>query len=216
MSARVAALALACILVARPLAAQGPRFVDVEADLSRARFRSAVPGRGEALSGLVLGVRARTSFRAVSLEASYAQGRLSAGEGSGPSRSVVDGSLFVSTLPVPWLTLKAGPQLRAYVAPGGTERWVMWEFRARAETPIASPALSLRAHVEVWAALVSSVNADPGAAGARGGQAGMVMGLPRSPLWLRLSYAVDQVKMKDNARTEALEAVVLTIGLGGR
>jgi hypothetical protein len=217
VNARVAGLALACVLAARPLDAQEPRVVNVEAEFSRARFRSAVPGgAGEALSGIVLGLRARATRGLVSLEASYAQGRLSASEGSGPSRSIVDGSIFVATRPKPWLTVKAGPQLRAYRAPGGTERWVMWECRARAETPIASPAVELRAHVELWASLASSVNADPGAAGARGGQAGMVLRPAHSRLWVRLSYAVDQVKMKAGARTEALEAVALTFGLGGR
>jgi len=214
--ARVAALALVWVAVARPLAAQEGRTFDAAADVSRARFRSAVPGGSEALSGLVVGVRARVSGSLIGLEASYDQGRLSAAAGSGPSRSLVDGSVFVSTRPTLWLTLKAGPQLRAYVAPGGTERWVLWEFRARAEAPIASPALALRAHVELWSALASSVNADPGAAGARGGQAGMAMRLPGSRFWVRLSYAVDQEKMKNGARTEALETVVLTIGLGGR
>jgi len=211
---RAAVLALAWVAFARPLAAQGSR-VEAEADLSRASFRSAVPTGREALSGAVLGLRARISGSRVSLEAAYAQGRLSASAGSGPSRSIVDGSLFVSTKPLPWLTLKAGPQLRAYSAPGGTERWVLWESRARAETPIASPALALRAHIELWAALASSVNADPGAAGARGGQAGMALRLPGSPLWMRLSYVVDQERMKNGARTEALETVVLTVGLGG-
>jgi hypothetical protein len=216
VSARAAALALACVVVARPLAAQALRFFDAEADVSRARFRSETPGRNENLSGIVVGVRAHTAGRLLSLEASYAQGRLSADAASGPSRSVVDGSVLLTSRPLPWLTFKVGPQLRAYAAPGGTERWVLWEYRARADTPIISPALSLRAHVELWVALASSVNVDPGASGARGGEAGMVWRLPHSPFWLRLSYSVDQETMKNNARTEALEAVVLTIGLGGR
>jgi len=212
---RAAGLALACAALARPLAAQESRAVEAEADIARASFRSAVPTGREALSGAVLGLRARLTGSRLSLEASYAQGRLSASEGSGPSRSIVEGSVFLSTKPLSWLTLKAGPQLRAYSAPGGTERWVMWESRFRAEAPIASPSLALRAHVEVWAALASSVNADPGAAGARGGQAGMAMRLPGSAFRLRLSYVVDQERMKNSARTEALETVVLTIGLGG-
>lgn len=216
MSARAAVLALACVVGARPLAAQVRRYLDGEAEVSRARFRSAVPGRSEALSGIAVGIRAFTTGRIVSLEASYAQGRLTASVGSGPSRTLVDGSVRAVAHPVPWLALKVGPHLRAYATSGGTERWVLWEYRARAETPLVAPTLPLRAYLELWTALASSVNAAPGAAGARGGAVGMVWRPPRSPLRLRLSYVVDQEKMSNGARTEALEAVVLTVGLGDR
>jgi hypothetical protein len=216
VKAHVAVFVLLGVLGARPLPAQAPRTVEAEAEVSRARFRSTAPDGTDALSGLVLGIRARLTGTLIGAEASYAQGRLTAAAGSGPSRSLANGSVFLTTRPKPWLTLKAGPELRAYAAPGGTERWVLWEFRARAEAPIVSAQLTLRAHVELWSALAASVNADPGASGARGGQAGMVMRLPRSRVWLRLSYAVDEERMKSGARTEALETVALTVGLGGR
>ncbi len=166
------------------------------------------------MSGVVAGARAQASLGLVSLEASYAQGRLSADTGTAPSRDLVDGSVFLAVRPAPWLALRAGPQLRAYAAPGGTERWVLWEGRIRVEAPIVTG--TLLAHVEGWLALSSGVNADPGASGAGGGQAGLTLRLPSSPVWLRLSYAVDQEKMKNNVRTETLEAVALTVGFGGR
>jgi hypothetical protein len=214
--ARGVVLALVCVVSARPLAAQVRRYVDGEAEVSRARFRSAVPGRSENLSGIALGLRLFTTGSMVSVEASYAQGRLTAQVGSGPSRSLVDGSVRAVVHPVPWLALMVGPHLRAYSAPGGTERWVLWEYRARAETPIISPTLPLRLHAGLWTAIRSSVNADPGASGARGGEVGMVWRVPRSPVWLHLSYSVDQAKMRNGARTEALEAVAVTVSLRER
>jgi hypothetical protein len=213
VNARAALLGLLCVVGPRAVRAQ---VLDGAVQMSRARFRGVVPGRREDLSGLAVGLRAFTSWRRLSLEASYAQGRLSASEGSGPSRSLVDGSVLIASHPLPWLAFKVGPELRAYSAPGGTERWVLWQYRARAETPVISPTLPLRAHVELWAALLSSVNVAPGAAGARGGEAGLVWRMPGSPLWFRISYTVDQAKLKDNARTEALEAVVVTVSLSGR
>ncbi len=212
MSTRVCCLALVLAAAARPLAAQP--HVTADAEAARVHFRSMTPLGEERSSGVVAGARARVSLGLVSLEASYAQGRLSADTGIAPSRDLVDGSLLVAVRPTPWLALRAGPQLRAYVAPGGTERWVLWEGRVRVEAPILADVLA--ADVEGWLALSSGVNADPGASGAAGGQGGLTFHVAHTPLWLRLSYAVDQEKMKNGVRTESLEAVALTVGLGGR
>lgn len=213
MSVRVAALVLGCALAAGPLDAQVVRYLGVDVGLSSVRFRSTGPGGGEALSGVATGSRARIVLGPVLLETVYSQGHLG-GTGTSTPRDLVDGGVFVAARPAPWLAVKAGPHLRAYVAPGGTERWVMWETHARADGPIIAGTLD--AHVEGWIALGSAVNVDPGASGAHGAQAGLVVRLWQSPLWARLTYAVDQAKLKNHARTETVEAVVLAIGIGGR
>jgi hypothetical protein len=212
--ARIASLALACTLAAGPLRAQVLQYVSLDAGVSRLRFHSVVVGGGETLSGVAAVGRARFFVGAVSLETSYSQGRLAPDTGAATSRDLVDGSAFLAVRPVSWLALKAGPHLRAYVAPGATERWVMWEAHARADGPIIAGTLD--AHVEGWMALGSSVNADPGSLGAHGAQAGLILRLWQSPLWARLTYAVDQAKLRNNARTETVEAVLFAIGLGGR
>jgi hypothetical protein len=214
VTARVAALAVACTLAAVPLRAQVLRYLSVDAGVSRLHFSSAVAGGGETLSGVAAVGRARFFVGPAWLEASYAEGRLAPDTGTATSRDLVDGSAFLAVRPAWWLALKAGPHLRAYVAPGATERWVMWEVHARADGPIIAGTLD--AHVEGWVSLGSSVNADPGALGAQGGQAGLVLRLWQSPFWARLTYVVDQAKLKNNARTETVEAILFTIGLGGR
>ena len=205
---------LACVSLSRPLAAQVPRFLGLDLQVSRPRFQSTSPGGGEMLSGLVAGGRVRVVLRPVSLDLSYSQGRLTADTGSAAARDIVEGSLFLSARPVPWLALKAGPHLRAFAAPGGTERWVLWEGRAHVEAPIVPG--EWMAYVEGWVAVASSVNVDPGAAGARGAEAGLTIKLPHSPLWGRLAYVVDQAQLKNGARTESVQSVVLAIEFGGR
>lgn len=214
MTARVAAVALLGLMAGRPAAAQVQNHLSAEALLSTARFRGTTPGGEEALTGVLAGGRARFTVGSYALEVQYVQGHLSSDSGTTAARTYVDGSVFVAFRATPWLVLKAGPHFRAYVAPGGTERWALWECRARMEAPIVPG--TLRAHVEGWASLVSGVNADPGAAGARGGEVGMVLHVAQSPLLVRLAYTVDQEAMRSSVRTEVLETVILSIGIGGR
>jgi len=210
---RALPLLLAC-LPARPLVAQIPRYVGLDLQISRPRFQSASAGGGEVLTGLVAGGRLRIVLRPVSLDLSYSQGRLTADTGSAAARDIVEGSLFFVVRPVPWLALKAGPHLRAYAAPGGTERWVLWEGRAHADAPLLEG--GWRAYGELWVAVASSVNVDPGAEGARGAEVGLTVKLPQSPLWGRLAYLVDQARLKNDARTESVQSVIVAIGFGGR
>jgi hypothetical protein len=210
---RALPLLLVC-LPARPLAGQLPRYLGADLGISRPQFQSASPGGGERLSGLVVGGRVRLVLRPVSLDLSYSQGRLTADTGSAAARDLVEGSLFLTARPLPWLALKVGPHLRAYAAPGGTERWVLWEVRAHADAPIVEG--EWLAYAEAWVAAASTVNVSPGAAGAHGAEAGLTVRLPRSPLWGRLAYVVDQARLANDARTESLQAVVLSVGVGGR
>jgi hypothetical protein len=214
VNTRSAALLALAIAAARPLSAQGFRDLGVEGVVGRVRFSSTMPSGGEALSGVVVGGGGRLTLGRVSLEAYYAQGRLSPDTGSAASRDLVEGGAFLVVKPTDWLSLKAGPHLRAFVAPGGTERWVMWEGRAFAEAPILADIL--RARVGGWIAVASGVNADPGAGGARGGEVGLTLRPPRSALLVRLAYTIDREAMRGDARTETLESVILTVGFGGR
>lgn len=209
---RAAALALAGALAAGGLEAQVPHFLAADAGVSRVRFRSVVAGGGEAMAGVVAGGRARAHVGAVALELGYAQGRLSADTGLASERDFVDGSLFVAARPLPWLEARVGPHARAYVAPGGTERWLLWEGRLRAEGAIVPGMLEV--HAEGWLALASDVNLPAGAAGARGGEVGLTLRPPQSAVWARLAYAVDRAELRDAVRIETVEMVVLAIGVG--
>lgn len=211
---RAVLLIAALVAPFRPAAAQMAGALGADGALARVHLHASGAGVSEALSGVVLEGQGRIALGPVTLQASYAQGHLVADRGGAAPRDLVAGGLALAARPAPWLTIAAGPQLRAYAAAGTTERWVLWKAGARLAGPVIVG--TLRAHAEAWLALASSVNTDLGAGGARGGEAGLTLQVPRTPLWARFAYVVDQARMRNNARIETLESVVLSVGLGAR
>jgi len=215
VSRRVLPLLVAAALRAGPLAAQLPAFVgSAELGLSRQHFAANFQGGSESLSGALMYGQAGVALRPVSIAVTYAQGRLASSSASATARSVVEASVMISRRVTPWLLLKAGPHVRSYSATGSTERWVMWELHAHGDEPMITGVLW--AYLEGWAAVSASSNVDPGGSGARGAEAGVTLQIPGSPLRLRLAYAVDQASLKNDVRSEALQAIQVSLGLGGR
>lgn len=218
MSTRRAAVTAMLLVLAsgvRPLRAQVWPNLGADGTLANVHFHGTGTGGSEALTGVVAGLEARYRLRTVVVELSYAQGRLSAASGdSAAARTFAEGQLFVSGRPLSWLTVSGGPHLRAYAVPGAIERWMLLEAHARAEGPAILG--TLRPHVELWLALLAGVNADPGASGARGGEAGFTVEIPHTPLLGRVDYAVDQTSMKNGVRTEALERLIVGVSYGVR
>ena len=208
----LAALLLTAAAAARPLPAQLWQLTGGDAGLARINFHATGLNGNEALKGLAAGLQGRLLLHRFWLEAAYTQGRLSADGVAAAPRDLVDGTLFAAIQPRPWLTIKTGPRLRAYVAPAADEHWAMWEVHARAGGPAIFG--SVRGYAELWFALASSVNTDQGSGGAGGGEAGITFQVPLTRLRGRLVYAVDQAKMKSGTRSETLESVSLSVGLG--
>ncbi len=211
-AARAVVLALAGAAgAAAPAAAQLQRVVGV----ARTRFVAAASGAREQLSGMVASGLARARLGLVTVEVGYAQGRLSADTGTATDRDLVDGSIFLAARPVPWLLVGGGPHARAYAAAaGGTERWLHWEARVRADGAIV-PGM-LQAYAEGAFALSSTVNVAAGPGGARRAEVGLALHPPQSPVWARLAYAVDRAALKNDLRAETVEMVVLSVGYGAR
>lgn len=217
MSARLLGLAAGCaaLLAAAPGAAQVPRHAGFDGAVSRVRFRSTTAAGGEQLTGVVARGLARGRAGAFAVEAAYAQGRLSSDTGLATDRDLVDGSVFVTARPLPWLAVGVGPHARAYVATaGGTERWMHVEGRIRAEGEIL-PGM-LQAHLEGSMAFASSVNLPAGAGGARAAEVGLTLRPPKSPIWVGVGYAVDRADAKGGLRSETVEMVTLSVGWGAR
>jgi hypothetical protein len=144
------------------------------------------------------------------LAGAYRQGTLKPDVGGGASQDLVDGLLLAQFRALPWLTVGAGPHARALVVPGSTEQWTFVEGRVRAEGEVIQG--RVRAHVQLWTALSAHSNAPGTSAAGRGGEAGLTLSLPRSPVWVRLVYAIDRASA--GPRAETLEDVALSVGYG--
>ncbi len=212
MNPRAAAVGLLCLGAAWASPARAQLRADADAELATTQFRTGANATGALSSGYAAGGRAALELGPVALAARYTQGRLSPDTGGAPALDLVEGSLFAAVRPATWLRLEVGPHLRAFVTPGATERWVLWEGRAFVEAPIVTDVL--RASVGGWSALAASVNVGPGAGGASGGEAGLALRLEGSPLVFRLSYTVDHATLRSGGGAETLEMVKISLGLG--
>ena len=82
--------------------------------------------RGPALAG-----EARVNYGPFAIGASLLEGRLDALGGAASRRDLVEGRVLVAARALPWLEVSLGPLVRAYVTDSTTERWVVWQGRAR-------------------------------------------------------------------------------------
>ena len=174
------------------------------------------PGVVERLRGPAFGAEARVNYGPFSLGAGLLEGRLDAATGTGSTRDLVEGRVLVAARAGPWLEVSLGPLVRAYVSDGTTERWVVWQGRARVDAPILTNKLT--SYVEGWRAFSSRVTLPPLSAGrVQGGEAGLTYRPPWGPrpLWLRLAYRVDNALLGGGpGGSETVEAVSLSVGMG--
>jgi hypothetical protein len=205
----LAAVGLASLLV-RVAQAQVPHRAGVDGGAFAVRYAASGAGAAEALSGVALRGAASLKLGPVRLEGWYLQGHLQPDSGTTTARDLVQGAAFLAYAPLRWLTFKGGADVRAYVAPSGTERWVLGQLRARAEGPLVGT--TVRTHVEVWRALSASVNTGQGSASAQGGEVGLTLRWLRVPVWTRLTYGIDQATIGN--RTETLEQFGVAFGYG--
>ncbi len=208
------AILLACAVSASPLPAQVTRHVAAGLGATQMRLRSTAAGSGtEALSGVAVGGGGQLSAGLAALEASYLQARLTADTGTASARDLVEGSVRLVVRPTRWLALEGGPHIRAYAAPGGTERWVLWEARARVEGALVSR--MVWTDLALWRALAAEANVGQGTRTAQGGEVRLTVRLPQAPVWARLSYRIDQAKTGGGERVETLEGIGVSLGVGG-
>lgn len=144
----------------------------------------------------------------------YWQGGVDADPGGTQQQDVIDGYALLVLRAQPWLGVKVGAEARSYVTLAGTERWVFWQARLRAERTIVDP--SVRGHVEVWRALSTEVSTSGTVDRAQGGEVGLTLLRALGPLWVRMGYGIDDVRLTGSARRQTLEALAFSVGYGGR
>lgn len=183
--------------------------------LDRIRVERPAPGTDTsvALSGNVFGIRGAYGIGPVTLDASYVQGSVSPA-GNGASTDVVDGELILWVAPVKWVALGGGPHARAFVEEGGTERWLLWELRARTATDIVRS--RVRAYVEGWRVMGASVPSPDTLDHAWGLEGGLSVAFSRLPVSAQLHYRVEQQVASGGTRKETQNRLGIGVGIGAR
>ena len=207
---RAALLLAAAALLPAGARAQLAERLSLGGGLGTTRLTTAVSGKSGTLSGVSLFGAGHIGSGRFFLSGFYRQGTLKPDSGGAASQDLVDGLLLAQARVLPWLTIGAGPHARALVVTGSTEQWTFVEGHVRAEADVIPSLVS--AHVELWDALTAHSNVPGSSASGRGGEAGLTLRLPRSPVWARLVYSVDRAAAAP--RTETLEDVAISVGYG--
>lgn len=207
-AARLAALAL---LFGLPWsAAQGQAYSPLALSVDATQLtvtRSA--GGGTSFDGQALGASASLAFWRVVLDGSYVEGSLSPLVSTLSDQDYVDARVVARVRVAPGVSLGAGPHLRAYVTPSGTARWTRFELHARGEGELIGALAFLR--VDGWFA--PSATYEPGGGQrAMGGEASLLLRIPRTPAALLLGYSADRAIFADGA-DEVVEGVRVALVL---
>jgi hypothetical protein len=197
------------------LGAQSANWITVGAITTGIRLQTRfATGASSDVSGVALGASGGVGRGPVALALGYWQGSVDANSGGAQQQDVIDGYALLVLRAKPWLGVKVGAEARSYVAPAGTVRWVFWQARLRAERTIVEP--SVRGHVEVWRALSTEVNTPGTVDRAQGGEVGLTLQRALGPLWVRLVYGIDDVRLVGSGRRQTMEALAFSLGYGGR
>lgn len=165
------------------------------------------------MTGPLVGIDVGIRFWRAELRGRYVQGGLDS-DGSGQDTDLVEGELMLGVWPTDVFALKLGPRARSFVTNTGTVRWLFWELRARAEASVSS-SRSLRSYIEGWYAFSGDVSSAADAFGKNLGiEGGLAIAIPSTPLNVRLSYRIDKGTLAEEIRTEAVDQLLLTVGIG--
>lgn len=206
-------IAVALLLLPTAVAAQEPR-LEIGGASASLRVHTNIGATREALSGTILAGEGRLTLWRLVLDVGYAQGRVTPDTAGPMSRDVVEGRLLLGTRPWRGLAIKAGPHVRAFVSSAGTQRFLFFEARLRGERPIVGA--TVHGYAELWRVVSGTVNVVEQFDGGQGGEAGMIVRLPRAPLWARLAYGIERAKLGGGSRLETVEGLTVAIGYGRR
>ena len=219
MTRRVLTALTAGVLGAAPLAAQHPLWWNAEISGIGMRLNSQTGPSTQKWSGAAFGFQGQFLYlNRITLDLGYWQGKLN-GVGTG-DKDVVEGFAQIGARPMSWLSLRAGPHAWTYVSDAGTQRWFLWEGRARAQGQVLP---AVQSYIEVWKVFSANVNVPQAFQTGMGGEGGLSLRIrdvplipERLPVRIRLAYGIERVRMSgtqaQGSRAEVLDR--LTLGLG--
>ncbi len=206
-------------LSATPLMAQRAVWWNAEISGIGMRLNSQTGPSTQKWSGASFGFQSQIVYlNRFTVDLGYWQGKLNR-VGTG-DRDVVEGFAQLGARPLSWLSLRAGPHAWTYISDAGTQRWFLWEARARAQGQVLP---AIQSYLEVWKVFSANVNVPQAFQTGMGGEGGFslrIRDVPiiprRLPVRIRLAYGIERVRMNgtqaQGSRAEVLDR--LTLGLG--
>lgn len=219
MTRRVLTALAAGVLGAAPLAAQRALWWNAEISGVGMRLNSQTGPSTQKWSGAAFGFQGQFLYlNRITLDLGYWQGTLN-GVGTG-DKDVVEGFAQLGARPMSWLSLRVGPHAWTYISDAGTQRWFLWEGRARAQGQVLP---AVQSYIEVWKVFSANVNVPQAFQTGMGGEGGLSLRIrdvplipQRLPVRIRLGYGIERVRMNgtqaQGSRAEVLDR--LTLGLG--
>lgn len=188
------------------------------------------------LTGQLIGLEGGAAFGRLVLRGGYQQGAISPSGPGNWQHDVAESFASVGVLLFEAFELAAGVQGRVYVTKPVSERWLVWQLRARWEAPLLDT--RARAWTEVWGSAGGNVNTvdvfrgvsqtpgylvrgdglavDRSFKGSRGGSVGMSFRFaPRSPV-VRLGYTITESRLALGGYRDTMEGLTLSIGFERR
>jgi hypothetical protein len=211
MTARITGLLAIASLGALPLSAQSARLhFDLELNGASIHAMPVIGSVTSTLSGSLFGGQTTVGLGPVRLAIGYAQGSLTSNSGPASNEDVVEGKVLLGVSPIHWFTISGGPVARAYTTPAGTERWLTWRVQGRIEEELVPT--TVQGYAELWFIASSNVNVVQPFTSGRGGDVGLRLAPASWPVWLRLGYGIEQIRLGDGSRVDTIDR--LTFGLG--
>jgi hypothetical protein len=219
MTRRVLTAGALLALSAAPLAAQHKPWWNAEISGIGMRLNSRTGQSTQKWSGAAFGFQSQFLYlNRITIDLGYWQGTLN-GVQTG-DRDVVEGFAQIGARPLDWLSLRVGPHAWTYVSDAGTQRWFLWEGRARAQGQVLP---AVQSYIEVWKVFSANVNVPQAFQTGMGGEGGLSLRIrdvpfipERLPVRIRLAYGIERVRMNgtlaQGSRAEVLDR--LTLGLG--
>jgi hypothetical protein len=170
------------------------------------------------LSGAVFGLQGQVLYHGrVSVDLGYWQGQLDPASTNAARRDVAEGYALIGARPLDWLTLRVGPHAWTYISNAGTQRWFLWEGRAKAQGAILP---DVHSYVELWDVFSASVNVPQSFASGLGGEGGLIMRIRDVPfipdvypVRIRFGYGIERVRLGAGVRTEIVDHLSLSVSL---
>jgi hypothetical protein len=220
-AALLAALLAGAVTPGGALAAQRTWQWDVALSGVGMRLNSTSGPTTQKLSGAVFGLQGQLIYSGfVTLDWGYWQGQIDPTGGAAASRDVVEGYAMLGARPFGWLSLRAGPHAWTYISNAGTQRWFLWEGRVRAQGEVLP---DVQSYMELSRVLSAKVNVPQDFQSGMGGEGGLILRVrdaplipERFPVRIRLAYGIERVRMGGGARTEVMDRLSLSLGIGQR